>query len=54
MGKNNREINIIKNPQDRDLIIISDPLREIIRQQQHKNQQENDSSGNNYRDDKKK
>ncbi|MFY9964675.1 MAG: hypothetical protein WBL44_00570 [Nitrososphaeraceae archaeon] len=54
MGKKNREINIIKNPQDRDVIFISDPLREIIRQQQHKNQQENDSSGNNYRDDKKK
>ena len=56
MGRKNREINIIKNPQDRDVTFISDPVRETIQQQQqqHTNQQENDSSGNNYDDDKKK
>ena len=57
MGRKNREINIIKNPQDRDVTFISDPVRETIQQQQqqqHTNQQENDRSGNNYDDDKKK
>jgi hypothetical protein len=54
MGKKNREINIIKNPQDRDVTFISDPVKEIIRQQQHTNQQENDSSGNDCDENKKK
>jgi hypothetical protein len=55
MGKKYIEINVNKNPHDRDLTFVSDPVKELM-QQRHPKQPVNDnnSSTSKYDDDKQK
>ena len=51
IGKKNKKINVIKNPQHRDPTFVFDPLRELMIQ--YSNQHENNSTTNNSDNDEK-
>lgn len=51
IGKKNKKINVIKNPQDPNPTFVSDPLKELM--MQYANQHANSSTTNNSESDEK-
>lgn len=51
MGRKNKKINVIKNPQDPNPTFVSDPLKALM--MQYANEHENSSTTNNSESDEK-